>query len=121
LASGGSVDLLTSFAPQAQFDLFLVLGSLTGCAPGVPLGSLVVPLGPDAWTTFTLASPNQPQLANTFGILDALGGAAARIDFTPDLPAALAGLTAYHATLGIDSVTFAVERVSAASEIALAL
>ena len=96
-----------------------MLGSLSGCAPGVPLESLVVPIVPDAWTNYTLVAPNQPPLADTFGILDALGGSAARLDLTPGLPAALSGLTAYHATLGIDSVTLAVERVSSASEIAL--
>lgn len=98
LASGGSVDLWTSLAPQAQLDLYLVLGSLSGFAQGVPLESLGVPIVPDAWTNYTRVAPNQPPLADTFGILDALGGSAARPDLTPGLPAALSALTAYHAT-----------------------
>ena len=119
LSSGGTVDLLTSFAPLASGELYLVLGSASGSAPGVPFGGDVVPLVPDAWTTFTLTKASQPPLESTLGVLDVLGGALSRLNVPADSPPSLVGTSLFHATLTFDPVIGQFERVSDASSLAL--
>ena len=70
---------------------------MTGTAPGIPLGAVTVPLFSDAYTRFTLTQPNTTVLVNTFGQLDSLGRATAVIHLRGGLPAALIGLTLFHA------------------------
>jgi glucose/arabinose dehydrogenase len=83
-------------------QLYLIGGSLSGIA-GIPAGSVIVPLTPDAYTLYTLAHPNQPPLFDTFAVLNPSGGANARFDIGPGLlPPSLVGTRAYHAYASLD-------------------
>ncbi|MEO0651128.1 MAG: hypothetical protein AAFZ65_10665 [Planctomycetota bacterium] len=119
LSAGSVVELLSSFAPGAAGEVFLVLGSLSGTAPGVPLGLQTLPLVPDAWTTLTLTAPNLPPLSNTLSSLDASGGAVSSLTLPSETAPALAGSTLHHATVTFDPTTGAVTRVSAPSALDL--
>ena len=85
-----------ALAPARRFG-YVLLGSLSGTTPGIPIGLLVLPLNPDAYLTFTLTSPNTPPLGNSLGLLDAFGEAAASFTIPPGSSPALAGLTLHHA------------------------
>jgi hypothetical protein len=83
--------------------LYLVLGTASGIFPGTNLGTVLLPLNQDALFAYSLANPNQPPYAQSFGVLDAAG--TAEITFT--LPAGLsgipAGLVLDHAAVVLDS------------------
>jgi hypothetical protein len=91
------------FALQAGSSLagtvYLMLGSLSGTEPGVPIGHLVLPLVPDALFTFELAHPNAVVL-NGFGLLNGSGQASARLSVADD--ATLPGKTLHHAYVALD-------------------
>ena len=89
---------------------YLVLGSLSGTAPGPSLGGLTLPLVVDAYTALTLSNPGATLTGGT-GVLDGQGRA--QMSFHPPASAAgvLAGLEAYHAALVLD-VGLAPESVS---------
>ncbi|QDU67214.1 hypothetical protein [Engelhardtia mirabilis] len=113
-APAGRQDLVLDAGQAHAGELYLVLGSVTGTAPGINLDGQVLPLVFDAWTAFTLSSPNSGPLQSTFGVLDSQGRALAAIQLAAPLDGALAGLTLHHAfvTLGtvpLPTVTFASE------------
>lgn len=103
VGSGGSQHL--DFHPGAPFagQVYFVLGSLSGYAPGFPIGGTHVPLQPDFYTNFTLSAPNSAWLVGTLGALDAAGTAQATIVVPPQLALPLAGFTLHHAALAIDN------------------
>ncbi len=76
--------------------LYMVLGSLSGVSPGVRLGSLLIPLNPDAYTSFSLTWPNQAPFLWSRGFLDLAGKAQAGL-LLPPLDASLKGLVFHHA------------------------
>lgn len=102
--SGASLGLQLAAGSDLAGNLYLVLGSLAGNAPGVPLDGVVLPLVPDAYTTLSLSSAGSGLFQNTLGNLDTCGKAAATLAFPAGLPAALAGSEVHHAYLVIDSV-----------------
>ena len=89
---------------------YLVLGSVTGTSPGIPLGLFELPLFPDPYFFLTLRSPNQPPLVNSFGTLDAAGEAVVQFVLPPGL--GLAPLTVFHSFLTLDAVIQDVTGVS---------
>lgn len=76
---------------------YLILGSATGSDPGFPLDGKLLPINFDAYTTFTLVSPNTPPLVGSFGVLDGTGLGTCLFDIPPGSPANLAGFTFTHA------------------------
>lgn len=109
LGEPGSIDVSIANAAQSwQIEagaaqagrVYLVLGSLSGTAPGVLLDGHVLPLVPDAYTTYTLTAPNQVPLFGTLGVLDANGSATARFQLFDSHP--LFGITAHHAYVVLD-------------------
>ncbi|MEZ5978514.1 MAG: FG-GAP repeat protein [Planctomycetota bacterium] len=117
LAAGGVQSMFLRGSADLGGDAFLVLGSLTGTSPGVPLAPGVeLPLVVDAYTQLGLAL-NSP-VAGAFGLLDAEGGWFAQIAVPPGTNPSFAGKTLHHAYLTIDLATFA---VSASDAIALDL
>lgn len=94
-------------------DPYLLLGSLNGTAPGIPVDGVVLPLNFDlGYLAFTLANPNTAPLANSLGMLDATGQGSATFSLPPASDASLAGLALHHAYLvfdlaGAPSVAFA--------------
>jgi len=96
--SAGGVQTLTLVAGAANAGLpYLLLGSLTGSSPGLPLDGDVLPLNIDAYTLFTLQTPNTAPLAGSAGVLDGAGGATATFTLPAGFGANLVGLTATHA------------------------
>ena len=85
VAAGGTVELDLHAGSERDGDLFIVLGSASGTAPGIAFGGEVIPLVPDPYFDFLLQNPNTPPFANTLGTLDELGRAKAEIVVTPSL------------------------------------
>ena len=81
---------------------YMVAGSSSGTQPGLVLGGVLVPLQPDAYLNFTVASANQGPFVNTFGALDGSGKATAQIVVPPGLSPSLSGLVLNHAMVGLD-------------------
>jgi len=114
-ASAGGTQTLALSAGTCDLagQPYLLLGSASGTAPGVPIQDVILPLAfPDPWFSFTLQNPNTAPLGNSFGILDAGASGASTFTLPPGSPAAVVGLTLNHAFLGIDlssggGVTFA--------------
>ena len=81
ILAGGEVDVdfTIDLGPGAAGAPYLLLGSLSGTSPGVPLAGGVLPLVPDALLDFTLLHPGPPTLPGSFGILDAAGRATASL------------------------------------------
>lgn len=95
-AAGGMQELFLRAGPAHPFEVFVLLGSVTGTSPAtVPGLPFTVPLVWDAYTDALLATLGGP-LDPWFGFLDAYGRADARIRI-PTGSAALAGLDVHHA------------------------
>ncbi len=75
IASGGVLTMIA--APGATFAglPYLVLGGVSGTAPGLSIDGFVLPLNVDAYTVATLQAPNAPPLAGSFGLLGPTGSA----------------------------------------------
>jgi hypothetical protein len=99
---GGAHPLRVHAGSAAALDLYFVLGSVSGTAPGVPVLGATLPLVPDAWLTATAAHPNTPVLVNTLGLLDSAGTANAAIVLPPGFAPPV---TAWHAALILDPST----------------
>jgi hypothetical protein len=83
--------------------LYLLLGSLTGTAPGLQLASVRMPLILDPYFLLTLACPNGTMLPRSFFVLDSLGRGQCPLKLVPGLPPSLIGLTMQHSFVVIDA------------------
>lgn len=81
---------------------YLLLGSMTGTAPGIALGPVTLPLVPDAYTAFTLAQRNSAFFVASSGRLDAAGRAAPALNLAPGVSLSLIGAHLFHAGLVLD-------------------
>ena len=75
---------------------YLVAGSVSGTSPGLPIGSLTLPLNVDPYFSFTLDNPNSTALGNTFAVLDSEGRSTATFNLPAGFPG-FVGATAHHA------------------------
>ncbi|MEM7309682.1 MAG: right-handed parallel beta-helix repeat-containing protein [Planctomycetota bacterium] len=107
---GGVHPLRIYLGPAHAGELYLVLGSISGTAPGTPFGGALLPLNPDTWFAFTLADPNGAVTEATLGVLDAAGRAEAQLQF-PSFPLGLPA-TAWHAAVTFDLQALAVTAVT---------
>ena len=102
LAAGGTQAFDLSGGAAQSGGTALLLGTLSGTDPGVPLAAgLVLPLNFDAYTQLSLTQPNAPPLAGSLGLLDAQGHAEASFTLPAGQLPGLAGLTAHHAWLAL--------------------
>ena len=97
LGAGGVVAFSLDAGPVNAHRPYLLLGSLSGTAPGIPIGSIELPLVQDDYTIFSLWNANLGWFGNTSGLLDGSGTAQASLTLPSGLPPTFAGLTAYHA------------------------
>ena len=97
LATGGT-QVLAFDAPLLAGAGYLVVGSMSGTAPGVQLGAFTLPLVTDFWLVATLQGTSANLLLNARGTLDPLGRANTTL-VLPPLPAVLHGLVLNHALL----------------------
>jgi hypothetical protein len=124
LASGGTQSFSLSTPPLASaVSLYVLLGTISGTAPGVPVGSFTVPLNPDAYLIRTFNFPSTPPLGNSIGIMSPAssggGQASATFSLPPALAPTLVGLTVHHAFVSVDLQTGNVNFVSNAVPLAL--
>ena len=98
LAAGGGQAMDLDAGHLHAGELYFLLGSASGTAPGFPIGpGLTLPLNPDFYFTLTLNNPNQPPLTNSFAILNGAGHSTAAFTLPAGTNPALAGLTVHHA------------------------
>jgi hypothetical protein len=103
LSAGGQVDFTLFTRRDVEADVFLLLGSVSGTSPGLPLdGGLVLPLNLDAWLLFTLTNPSNPLLPGSLGAPDDLGVGGASFVLPPASSPALAGVVGSFAFLTLD-------------------
>jgi len=98
-STGGVVNFsLDAGTGNANRD-YLILGSVTGTMPGIPLpgGTVTLPLNWDLFTGIIVDFLNTPKFNNFIGNLDANGQAKAKLDTMGSAPAGSAGLTLYFA------------------------
>jgi len=95
---GGSVDFTLDAGLANSGRNYLVLGSLSGTAPGMPLpgGQVTLPVNWDIFTQVVFSMINTPAFADFMGVLDANGTAVATFDTISAVPD-LAGLNLYFA------------------------
>ncbi|MEO0651198.1 MAG: hypothetical protein AAFZ65_11030 [Planctomycetota bacterium] len=99
---GGTQNLTLDAGPSEAGKFYWVLGTTSGTSPGLPLGSVTLPLNVDAYTNFLIQSPNAPPLLDGFGVLDAQGTAAARFELPAGSSFGLIGTVAEHAFVTIN-------------------
>ncbi|MFQ5506081.1 MAG: integrin alpha [Planctomycetota bacterium] len=101
---GGTQTLTLAAGKQQANKLYLLVGSLSGTKPGIPLGNNVhLPLNLDSYMRLTLGAPNSAMLSNSLGRLDASGNATAKWNVIPALPQPpVQGFLLHHAYVVID-------------------
>ena len=94
-STGGTVDFLLDAGSENEGRGYLLLGSVSGTAPGTPLpgGAAVLPLNWDAFTDLTVALANNQVFQGFLGVLDGSGRASARLDTLAPLPSGTTGIT----------------------------
>ncbi|QDU69522.1 FG-GAP repeat protein [Engelhardtia mirabilis] len=109
VSDGGTQELFLAHGADLGGRPYLVLGTLSGTAPGLPLpGAIHLPLNPDAYTDLTLAGAGP--LTGAIGILKLNGRADVTLTLPPASDPALVGLVAHHASvvLGLNQTLAAV-------------
>lgn len=112
LALGGAQDLGLDAGPAFAGRTYVLLGSVSGTAPGIPTSGGVLPLNYDGYLLFTAANPNTALLPGSAGSLDAAGQATAKFQLPPTALPGLVGLTLNHAFVALDATGTAPEFVS---------
>lgn len=102
LDKGAAQHLTIDVGPAHADRGYLVVGSVSGTAPGFAVGGVHVPLNPDFWSATTIGHPNSPLLQGTLGSLDANGRGVAAIRLPPLPLPSLHGLSLAHAAVVFD-------------------
>ena len=104
LASGGAQVFTFNAGPQPPVNLYLLMGSSSGTAPGVPVDGLVLPLNLDAFLMYTLENANTAVHQGSLGSLlpDGTTSSAVAFNLPPALDPSLAGSTLHHAYVVFD-------------------
>jgi outer membrane protein assembly factor BamB len=99
VTQGGAIPMAVRPGADKAGHLYLVLGSITGTQPGIPIApGVVLPLAFDAWTNLTLSLAGKPGiLPGSIGVLDAYGRATAAYLGQGSGATSLVGTTLYHA------------------------
>ena len=110
-ATGGTQEMWLDAGATYAGEVFFILGTLSGTAPGFDLGVGILPLNQDAYFDLTLFSPAAAPVSHTFGALGTgatAGLGTATLTVPGGYAAALLGATAHHAyvLLGPTGVTF---------------
>lgn len=104
LAAGGMVQFsLHAAPPLLPGDVYLLLGSASGTAPGIAAGLASLPLVPDSYLVLTATLANTGPFEGTLGSFDVTGSAVSRIVVPQSTVPSLIGLTLHHAWLGAAS------------------
>ena len=96
--TGGVANFRLLAGPTQANKQYLIVASVTGQYPGLPLpGWSVMPVNWDPFTTMALGQLNSPIFQNFMGQLDANGEALATWDTLGPLPPGSAGIAVYFA------------------------
>lgn len=99
LGVGGAQQLTLRAGASHGGELYLVLGSATGTAPGLPVDAVLLPLVPDTYFLLTLQLVNSPTFPGSLGALDGAGEGSAAVVLGPNANPNLVGLVLHHAYL----------------------
>lgn len=105
LSAGGQVGFDVRVHENVPADTYFVFGTLSGKTPALDFPGFLFPLVPDTYTDITVTQANTGPFGNTFGAIDGDGNAAATLTIPGGVFGSLAGVTAHHAALAIDSGT----------------
>ena len=105
VSQGGRQDFTLQAGPQHGNRLYALAGA-QGTAPGLSLGSLLVPLNADPWLQLSLALANSPVYPGSIGVLDATGRASAAFVLPPLNDPSLVGQALWHAYVVWDGTSF---------------
>lgn len=105
LSQGGRQNLAVDLRSSLSGALYWIIGSGSGTFPGTPTNVGIFHLNADAYTTTTLASPNNGLITGPIGMLDADGNSEPFIQVPPATDPALEGVTLFHAVAVFDSTT----------------
>lgn len=103
-ATGGTQTWRFSAGTARAGNFYLVVGSLSGTAPGFVQGSVTIPLAFDFWTSLSQQSANTAVYLNSLGMLDAGGAGTAAFALPWNVPF-LRGALFHHAVVGLDPAT----------------
>jgi hypothetical protein len=95
--AGGTQRFTLGPGPAFAGDVYLLLGSASGTAPGIPIESSLLPLNFDELLLISLTGANLPPYKNNLGFLGPLGTATASVSVPPSLSPSLAGIVIHHA------------------------
>jgi Zn-dependent M28 family amino/carboxypeptidase len=111
-SDGGTVSLAIDAGPAYAGRIYVVALSVTGTAPGTPLGSVVVPLKFDAFTQLGLVYVNTLLFQDFAGLLSAQGQATATFHSPPIVHALLPGLDLHFAAFTLGPIDWASNAVT---------
>lgn len=100
--AGGSVELHMDLGSAAAQRPYLLLATLSGSSPGIPLPGLTLPLNYDDMTQLGLTALNGPSFQNFAGLLDPQGRGAGRFVLPPQVGSAFRGRTLHFCGVLID-------------------
>lgn len=96
----GGVQQLTFTPGQAHVgDLYVIFGSMSGWAPGFPLGGLQVPLNPDPYSTLSIELANTTFFVDTLGVIGPSGSVTSHLVAPPGLLSPYVGMVLHHAAV----------------------
>jgi len=105
VSAGGAQTLALDCGDDLAGKLALVLGSVSGTSPGVPVNSsLTLPLNLDPYFILTLNQPNSAFLTPSLAGLDPVGNMVTTFTLGAGIAPGLVGLAAHHAFAVIDSL-----------------
>ncbi|MEO0651134.1 MAG: hypothetical protein AAFZ65_10695, partial [Planctomycetota bacterium] len=96
---GGSQAFTLDVGPAIGSEIYWLFGSVSGTAPGIAAGGVVLPLNPDAYFTASIAQANQGPFVSTQGQLDVFGIGSAALSVPAGAALPLVGTTLHHALL----------------------
>jgi hypothetical protein len=97
LSAGGAQALALDAGAAHAGDVYLLLGSASGIAPGFTVAGQHVPLNPDPYLLLSAVLAGTLPFAGTTGVLDGVGAASAAIVVPAGADPALAGRVLHHA------------------------
>ena len=104
ISRGGRVTYQLDAGTAHAGKLYLVLGSLTGVAPGFNFGGQHIPLNIDAYLLAVLGYPNSPILPASLGVVDPAGLATCSFQIVPGLSSQFVGLLFDHGWVVLNPV-----------------
>jgi outer membrane protein assembly factor BamB len=122
LSLGGHNEYHIDFDASLAGHVYIVVGSVSGIAPGLPLpGGWVLPLNYDGYTLFTQTNVNSHNYVNSLGLLDLLGDTRMRLFIPGGEDRIFAGLPFAYAAVALEPLGGAISGVTNAAQLDMQL